>query len=180
VDRRAQKPWWRWPKRKHLERESGSSRLSVDAVDPDQLAPVSKPSSTNLNEPDEQAASNAVFEVAKSPTFSSTARDPGVDLAVATAVLAVARRLTSPELQRRLTEAVRLLPDVSVIFPQAGDVFDPTLHTWESSAAALASDAAETVAETRSAGLLDHCGVVHRRAGVVVYDTKEVNHDPIR
>lgn len=104
-----------------------------------------------------------------------TARDPGVDLAVASAVLTVASRLTSAELRRRLTEAVSLLPDITVIFPAAGEPFDPDLHTCKASAPASAAGTAETIAETWSAGLLDHRGTVRRRADVVVYDTTEDN-----
>jgi hypothetical protein len=100
-------------------------------------------------------------------------RDPGIDLAVATAVLSVARRLTSAELQRRLAEAVASLPDITVVFPAPGEAFDPDLHSWEEGIEAPTPDAAETIAETRSAGLLDHGGLVRRRAGVVVYETKE-------
>ena len=99
-------------------------------------------------------------------------RDPGIDLAVATSVLAVASRLTSAELRRRLFEAVTGLPDVTVVLPKAGEAFDLDLHSWEASIEAPAPGLAGTVAETRSAGLRDHLGSVRRRAGVVVYESE--------
>jgi hypothetical protein len=147
-------------------------KSSTNPTDSGQLVPVSGAGPTNRGEPD-PVVGDGTLKLPDQATSGAVPRDPGVDLAVAKAVLAVARRLTSAELQRRLTEAVRLLPDVTVVFPVPGDTYDPGLHTWESSVAASASDAVETIAETRSAGLVDHRGTVHRRASVVVYDTKE-------
>jgi hypothetical protein len=158
MEGQSQRPWWRrllpW-------RGTRRQQATGPAPGPSEIGPGGQ--ATDGDCPDERRPSGYA------------ARDPDVDLAVASAVLTVASRLTSAELRRRLTEAVSLLPDVTVVFPAAGEPFDAALHTWKASAPASATGAVETIAETRSAGLLDHRGGVRRRADVVVYDTTEDN-----
>ncbi|MES9541462.1 hypothetical protein [Actinomadura sp. NPDC000600] len=101
------------------------------------------------------------------------ARPPGLDAEVALAVLAVADRLTSPDLRRRLAEAVSPLPGAVLIVPRGGTRFDPDVHEWVSSRPPPQDDLRETVAETVHAGLADHTGRLLRPARVVVYDLAE-------
>jgi hypothetical protein len=163
MEGQAERPWWR-----RLLASRGTRRRQAPRPDPG----LTDLGLTDLG-PRGQAVDGDGPDVGPPP--DGGARDPDVDLAVASAVLTVASRLTSAELRRRLTESVSLLPDVTVVFPAAGEKFNPDLHTWKASTPASATGAAETIAETRSAGLLDHRGAVRRRADVVVYDTTEDN-----
>lgn len=98
-------------------------------------------------------------------------RPPGIDQEVAEKVLKIADRISSPELRRRLGEALSALPDVRVIMPPAGTRFDPDLHVWVSDVPAERPELAETVAETLTAGLADREGRVIRPARVTVHST---------
>src|SRR5690606_22839357 len=100
-------------------------------------------------------------------------RPPGLDTEVARAVLEVADRLTSPDLRRRLAEAVGPLPGATVIVPGPGARFDPDVHEWVSSRPPPREDLRETVAETLHAGLADRTGRLLRPARVIVYDVPE-------
>lgn len=100
-------------------------------------------------------------------------RPPGLDAEVAQAVLEVADRLTSPDLRRRLAEAVGPLPGATVIVPGPGARFDPDVHEWVSSRPPPREDLRETVAETLHAGLADRTGRLLRPARVIVYDVPE-------
>lgn len=100
-------------------------------------------------------------------------RPPGLDAKVAQAVLEVADRLTSPDLRRRLAEAVGPLPGATVIVPGPGARFDPDVHEWVSSRPPPREDLRETVAETLHAGLADRTGRLLRPARVIVYDVPE-------
>lgn len=100
-------------------------------------------------------------------------RPPGLDTEVARAVLEVADRLTSPDLRRRLAEAVGPLPGATVIVPEPGTRFDPDVHEWVSSRPPPREDLRETVAETLHAGLAERTGRLLRPARVIVYDVPE-------
>lgn len=104
---------------------------------------------------------------------AATERPPGLDAKVAQAVLEVADRLTSPDLRRRLAEAVSPLPGATVIVPEPGTRFDPDVHEWVSSRPPPREDLRETVAETLHAGLADRTGRLLRPARVIVYDVPE-------
>lgn len=104
---------------------------------------------------------------------AATERPPGLDAEVAQAVLEVADRLTSPDLRRRLAEAVGPLPGATVIVPGPGARFDPDVHEWVSSRPPPREDLRETVAETLHAGLADRTGRLLRPARVIVYDVPE-------
>ena len=88
-------------------------------------------------------------------------------------MLEVADRLTSPDLRRRLAEAVGPLPGATVIVPGPGTRFDPDVHEWVSSRPPPREDLRETVAETLHAGLADRTGRLLRPARVIVYDVPE-------
>lgn len=104
---------------------------------------------------------------------AATERPPGLDAKVAQAVLEVADRLTSPDLRRRLAEAVGPLPGATVIVPGPGARFDPDVHEWVSSRPPPREDLRETVAETLHAGLAERTGRLLRPARVIVYDVPE-------
>ncbi len=104
---------------------------------------------------------------------AATERPPGLDAKVAQAVLEVADRLTSPDLRRRLAEAVSPLPGATVIVPEPGTRFDPDVHEWVSSRPPPREDLRETVAETLHAGLAERTGRLLRPARVIVYDVPE-------
>lgn len=96
-------------------------------------------------------------------------RSDDADFAVASAVLAVADRLTSTDLRRRLNEALALLPGVVLIAPGTGDAFDPDLHVWDTTVGSTEA-APESVARTTVAGLRLPDGSVARKARVTVFD----------
>jgi len=85
-------------------------------------------------------------------------------------VLAVADRLSTAELRRRLADALSLLPDIQLINPERGVTFDPAVHEWTGSLPAPSPEQAGCVAETSTAGLADQAGVLQRPARVVVYE----------
>jgi hypothetical protein len=96
--------------------------------------------------------------------------DDEAEIQTACAVIDVALRLTSPELSRRLGEALRPLVSVQVITPDVGEAFDATSHVWEESRETGEGQAAGTIATVRVPGLRDaRSGAVHRKARVVVF-----------
>jgi len=119
----------------------------------------------------------AVADVAPAPVAEpitrTSGRDPQIDVSIATVIIAVADRLTSLELRRRLFGAIRLMPDMTIVAPASGDRFDQLRHEWIETRAVGAADRAETVAEVLLPGVIDLSGRLMCTAKVAVFDTEE-------
>jgi hypothetical protein len=97
----------------------------------------------------------------------------GAGRSEAEAVLAVADRVTNPELARRLFEAVSRMPGVIPVRPEPGDPFDPVAHQWVETRPAGREADVEHVAELLTPGFLGHSSGLIRPALVAVYDLAE-------
>lgn len=89
------------------------------------------------------------------------------NVAVARAVISVAQRVASPELARRLGNALNGLDGVAVISPREGSMFDASQHVWEDT---VPGGEPGTVAAVVVPGIANLDGTVLVKARVNVHE----------
>ncbi|MEV6582315.1 nucleotide exchange factor GrpE [Streptomyces sp. NPDC051582] len=93
-------------------------------------------------------------------------------------LLAVADRLTSRELARRIRAVVARLPGIVTISPEPGTPFDPAAHSWAETHGATEPLQCGRIADVLDPGFREsHTRKVLKPARVAVYDMEEKSHD---